>query len=126
MGSVTLKLSQIKPYAEAKVKQTVREAAIDLRKRLVNYSPTGEISGGTFKGNWQPPDFEDGGYAARVVNTTQNYGLAITFGGQYKPPSWGGKFRSRFGLPERWPIVLAAKETQDLIPSIWKTAKGKA
>lgn len=125
MATVTLKLSQIKPYARAKVQETVRKASIDLRNRLVSYSPTGEIRGGTFKSNWQSPVYEDNGFTARVVNTTQNYGLAITFGGRYMPPSWDGRFRSRFGLPERWPIVLAVKETQDLMPSIWNSARGR-
>lgn len=125
MAVVRLRLRQIKPYAEAKVKQVVRESAIDLRNRLVSYSPVGEISGGTFKSNWQPPILENGGYVARVVNTTQNYGLAITFGGRYMPPSWQGRFRSRYGLPERWPVVLAVKETQDIIPSIWRRAGGR-
>lgn len=122
MATIRLRLRQIKPYLESKTKQVVREAAIDVRNRLIGYSPVGEKNGGTFKGNWQSPVYEAGGYVAHVVNTTQNYGLAITFGEQYKPPSWGGKFRSRYGLPEGWPRKLAVKETQDLIPSIWRRA----
>ena len=122
MAVVTLKLRQIKPYAENKIKQVVEEAAVDLRNRLVSYSPVGEINGGTFRSNWQPPVYENGGFTARIVNTTQNYGLAITFGGQYMPPSWKGQFRSRYELPQGWPKKLAIKEAQEQMPSIWRRA----
>lgn len=124
MGTVQLKLRQIKPYLEAKTKAVVREASIDLQARLISYSPVWVKNGGTFKANWQPPVYADGGFTGRVVNVTQKYGLAITFGGKHIPPSWNDDFKSRFGLPERWPVVLAGKETQEMLPSIWNRIRG--
>ena len=112
-----IRVDQIDEYVTSQVEALVREAGIDLKNRVVSLSPVGEKNGGTFKSNWQPPIHE--GLVSRVVNITQNYGVAITFGGKAMPPSWRGKFRSRYGLPERWPEKLAIKETQEQIPRIW-------
>ena len=112
-----IRVDQIDEYIKGQVETLVKEAGVDLRNRVVDLSPVGEKNGGTFKSNWQPPIHE--GLVSRVVNNTQNYGIAITFGGAAKPRSWGGRFRSRFGLPERWPEKLAIKETQEQIPSLW-------
>jgi hypothetical protein len=114
---VKIEFGQIDEYIKGQVETLVREAGTDLRNRVVSLSPVGEINGGTFKSNWQLPI--NTGLVSRVVNNTQNYGVAITFGGAAKPPSWGGKFRSRYGLPERWPEKLAIKETREAIPVIW-------
>lgn len=112
-----IQFSQIDEYIKGQVETLVKEAGVDLRNRVVNLSPVGEVNGGTFKSNWQPPVHS--GLVSRVVNNTQNYGVAITFGGAAKPRSWGGRFRSRYGLPERWPEKLAIKETKEAIPGIW-------
>ena len=112
-----IQFSQIDEYIKGQVETLVKEAGTDLRNRVVNLSPVGEVNGGTFKSNWQPPVHS--GLVSRVVNNTQNYGVAITFGGAAKPRSWGGRFRSRYGLPERWPEKLAIKETKEAIPGIW-------
>lgn len=109
----------ISDYCEKKVQDLVRESGVRLRDRLVELSPVGEINGGTFKSNWQPPVYVDKGLTARIVNNTQNYGEAITFGGKHMPPSWRGEFRSRFGLMEDWPTLLAGKDVQNEIPSMW-------
>ena len=118
MAKVTITLPQLAGYCEAKVETLVRESSIQLRNKLIEYSPTGEVSGGTFKSNWQPPVYRDKGLTGSIVNITQNYGEAITFG-ENMPPSWGGKFRSRFGLMAGWPEKLAGKDTRDMIPGIW-------
>lgn len=118
MAKVTITLPQLSGYCEAKVQDLVREASIQLRDKLIEYSPTGEVSGGTFKSNWQPPVYRDKGLTASIVNITQNYGEAITFGVNM-PPSWDKKFRSRFGLIAGWPEKLAWKDTKDMIPGIW-------
>jgi len=115
----------ISGYCEEKVQELVREAGVKLRDRLVELSPVGEVNGGTFKSNWQPPVYVDKGLTARITNTTQNYGEAITFGGQYMPPSWQGKFRSRFGLKENWPTLLAGKDVRNQIPSMWNRIVNK-
>lgn len=112
-----IEFGQIEGYIRDQVEELVKVAGTDLRNRVVNLSPVGEKDGGTFRSNWQPPVHS--GLVSRVVNNTQNYGVAITFGGAAKPRSWGGKFRSRFGLPERWPEKLAMKETMDQIPGFW-------
>ncbi len=118
MAKRTLKIMAVAGYAEDKTKELVREAAIMFRNRVVELSPVGEINGGTFKSNWQPPVYVDKGLTARVVNITQNYGEAITFG-ENMPPSWQGRFRARYGLPKGWPILLAGKDVQNAIPSMW-------
>lgn len=112
-----IQFSQIDEYIKGQVETLVKEAGTDLRNRVVSLSPVGEVNGGTFRSNWQPPVYS--GLVSRVVNNTQNYGVAITFGGAAKPRSWGGRFRSRYGLPERWPEKLAIKETKEAIPGIW-------
>jgi hypothetical protein len=112
-----IQFSQIDEYIKGQVETLVKEAGTDLKNRVVSLSPVGEVNGGTFKSNWQPPVHS--GLVSRVVNNTQNYGVAITFGGAAKPRSWGGRFRSRYGLPERWPEKLAIKETKEAIPGIW-------
>ena len=118
MAKRTLKIMAVAGYAEDKTKELVREAAVMFRNRVVDLSPVGEVNGGTFKSNWQPPVFVDKGLTARIVNNTQNYGEAITFG-ENMPPSWQGKFRSRYGLPKGWPVLLAAKDVENAIPSMW-------
>tara|TARA_B100000035_G_scaffold45078_1_gene34002 strand:+ start:1141 stop:1521 length:381 start_codon:yes stop_codon:yes gene_type:complete len=125
MAKREITILQIGDYCEEKVQELVREAGAKLRDRLVELSPVGEVNGGTFKSNWQPPVYVDKGLTARVVNTTQNYGEAITFGGQYMPPSWQGRFRSRFGLKENWPTLLAGKDVQNAIPSMWSRIVSK-
>ena len=119
MAQVTITLPQLSGYCETKVQDLVREASIQLRNKLEDYSPTGKPSGGTFKSNWQPPVYRDKGLTGSIVNITQNYGEAITFGINM-PPSWGGKFRTRFpDLTAGWPEKLAGKDTRDMIPGIW-------
>jgi len=118
MAQVRITIPEISGYCEAKVQELVREASIVLRNKLIDYSPTGKVNGGTFVGNWQPPVYADKGLTARIVNNTQNYGEAITFG-KNMPPSWKGKFRSRFGLMAGWPEKLAGKDTRNAIPGIW-------
>ena len=118
MAQVRITIPQISGYCEAKVQELVREASVVLRNKLIEYSPTGEVNGGTFKSNWQPPVYADKGLTARIVNNTQNYSEAITFG-KNMPPSWKGKFRSRFGLMAGWPEKLAGKDTRNAIPGIW-------
>lgn len=118
MAKVTITLPQLSGYCEAKVQTLVREASVVLRNKLIEYSPTGEVNGGTFKSNWQPPVYADKGLTASIVNNTQNYGEAITLG-KNMPPSWKGKFRSRFGLMAGWPEKLAGKDTRNQIPSLW-------
>lgn len=118
MAQVRITIPQISGYCEDKVQELVREASIVLRNKLIEYSPTGEVNGGTFKSNWQPPVYADKGLTARVINNTQNYGEAITFG-ENMPPSWEEEFRSRFGLMAGWPEKLAGKDTRDQIPGLW-------
>lgn len=125
MAKRRIEILQIGDYCEEKVHEVVRESGVMLRDRLVELSPVGEVNGGTFKSNWQPPVYVDKGLTARVVNNTQNYGEAITFGGQYMPPSWQGRFRSRFGLMENWPTLLAGKDVQNAIPSMWNRIVSK-
>jgi hypothetical protein len=120
MAKVTITLPELSGYCEAKVQTLVKEVAVVLRNKLIEYSPTGEVNGGTFKSNWQPPVFSDNGLTVRVINNTQNYGEAITFG-ENMPPSWKGKFRSRFGLMAGWPEKLAGKDTRDQIPGMWSS-----
>ena len=124
MAKRQIEILQIGDYCEKKVQELVREAGIKLRDRLVELSPVGEINGGTFKANWQPPVYVDKGLTARIVNNTQNYGEVITYGVN-KPPSWQGRFRSRFGLPEGWPTLLAGKDVQNAIPSMWNRIVSK-
>ena len=118
MAKRKLEITAVAGYAEDKTRELVREVAIKFRDRVVELSPVGEVNGGTFKSNWQPPVFTDKGFTARIVNITQNYGEAITFG-ENMPPSWQGRFRSRYGLPKGWPILLAGKDVQNAIPSMW-------
>jgi len=118
MAKVTITLPQLSGYCEAKVQELVREASVVLRNKLIDYSPTGQVNGGTFVSNWQPPVYADKGLTASIVNNTQNYGEAITFG-KNMPPSWKGKFKSRFGLTAGWPEKLAGKDTRDQIPGLW-------
>ena len=118
MAKRTIPIMAVAGYAEDKTRELVREAAIKFRDRVVELSPVGEINGGTFQSNWQPPVYVDKGLTARIINITQNYGEAITFG-ENMPPSWRGKFRSRYGLPQGWPTLLAAKDVQNAIPSMW-------
>ena len=124
MAKRVIQILGIGDYCEEKVQELVRTARIKLRDRLVELSPVGEINGGTFKSNWQPPVYVDKGLTARIVNTTQNYGEVITYGVN-KPPSWQGEFRSRFGLPEGWPTLLAGKDVQNAIPSMWNRIVSK-
>ena len=119
-----IQISQISGYCGEKVEELVKESGVKLRNRLVELSPVGEVNGGTFKSNWQPPVYVDKGLTARVVNNTQNYAEVITYGIN-KPPSWRGQFRSRFGLPEGWPTLLAGKDVQNAIPSMWNRIVSK-
>lgn len=116
MAHTKIKIEAIGSYTRQQVQKVVRESGVYLRNRLIELSPVGEVSGGTFKSNWQ---FKQQGLTYIAINATQGYAEAITFGGSAIPPSWRGKFRSRFGLPERWPEVLAAKETSQEIPRFW-------
>ena len=118
MAARRIQIPQIGSYCEEKVQELVAEAGVKLRDRLVELSPVGKKNGGTFKSNWQPPVYVDNGLTARVVNNTQNYAEVITYGVN-KPPSWNNKFRSRYGLPEGWPTLLAGKDVQNAIPSMW-------
>ena len=124
MAKKEITILQIGDYCEEKVKELVKEAGVKLRDRLVELSPVGEVNGGTFKSNWQPPVYVDKGLTARITNNTQNYGEVITYGIN-KPPSWQNKFRSRFGLPEGWPTLLAGKDVQNAIPSMWSRIVSK-
>ena len=124
MAKRQIQILQIGDYCEEKVQELVKEAGVKLRNRVVELSPVGEVNGGTFKSNWQPPVYVDKGLTARIVNNTQNYGEAITYG-ENKPKSWDGKFRSRFGLPEGWPTLLAGKDVQNAIPSMWSRIVSK-
>tara|TARA_B100000035_G_scaffold297222_1_gene289809 strand:- start:9328 stop:9705 length:378 start_codon:yes stop_codon:yes gene_type:complete len=124
MAKREITILQIGDYCEGKVQELVKEAGVKLRNRVVELSPVGKVNGGTFKSNWQPPVYVDKGLTARIVNNTQNYGEAITYG-ENKPKSWDGKFRSRFGLPEGWPTLLAGKDVQNAIPSMWSRIVSK-
>ena len=124
MASRRIQIPQIGSYCEEKVQELVTEAGVKLRDRLVELSPVGKKNGGTFKSNWQPPVYVDNGLTARVVNNTQNYAEVITYGVN-KPPSWNKKFRSRYGLPEGWPTLLAGKDVQNAIPSMWSRIVSK-
>ena len=124
MAKRQIQILQIGDYCEGKVKELVKEAGIKLRDRVVELSPVGEVNGGTFKSNWQPPVYVDKGLTARIVNNTQNYGEAITYG-ENMPPSWQGRFRSRYGLPQGWPTLLAGKDVQNAIPSMWNRIVSK-
>tara|TARA_R100000030_G_scaffold5489_2_gene3767 strand:- start:290 stop:667 length:378 start_codon:yes stop_codon:yes gene_type:complete len=119
-----IRISQISGYCGEKVEELVKESGVMLRNRLEELSPTGKVNGGTFKSNWQPPVYVDKGLTARVVNNTQNYAEVITYGIN-KPPSWRNQFRSRFGLPEGWPTLLAGKDVQNAIPSMWNRIVSK-
>lgn len=125
MAKKTIQLPQMAGYAEDKVKELVRESSIMFRDRVVELSPVGAKNGGTFKSNWQEPVYVDNGLTGRIVNNTQNYAEAITFGGEFMPPSWKGRFRSRFGLQENWPVLLAAKDVQNAVPSMWNRIVSK-
>jgi len=118
MAKRVLQITQVGDYIEGKTEELVREVAVKFRDRVVELSPVGEVNGGTFKSNWQPPVYVDKGLTARIVNITQNYGEAITFG-ENMPPSWQNRFRSRYGLPKGWPTLLAGKDVQNAIPSMW-------
>tara|TARA_R100001509_G_scaffold65817_1_gene36464 strand:+ start:1132 stop:1515 length:384 start_codon:yes stop_codon:yes gene_type:complete len=126
MAKKEITILQIGDYCESKVQELVKEAGVKLRNRVVELSPVGEVNGGTFKSNWQPPVYVDKGLTARIVNNTQNYGEAITYG-ENTPPSWGppGSFKSRFGLPQGWPTLLAGKDVQNAIPSMWNRIVSK-
>ena len=124
MAKKEITILQIGDYCEEKVKELVKEAGIELRNRVVELSPVGKKNGGTFKSNWQPPVSADKGLTARIVNNTQNYGEAITYG-ENMPPSWNGEFKSRFGLVEGWPTKLAGKDVQNAIPSMWNRIVSK-
>ena len=123
MAKKQITILQIGDYCEGKVQELVKEAGVKLRNRVVELSPVGEVNGGTFKSNW-PPVYVDKGLTARIVNNTQNYGEAITYG-ENTPPSWQGKFRSRYGLPQGWPTLLAGKDVQNAIPSMWNRIVSK-
>ena len=123
MARQTIKVEAIGGYTKQQIDKLVREAGVDLRNRLLDLSPVGEVQGGTFLSNWQ---FKKQGLTFVAINTTQNYAEAITFGGAAMPPSWNNEFKSRFGLPERWPEVLAGKETRERIPSIWSSIVRRA
>jgi hypothetical protein len=125
MAKRQIQILQIGEYCEGKVQELVKESGVMLRDRLVELSPVGEVSGGTFKSNWQPPVYVDKGLTARIVNNTQNYAEAITFG-ESLPPSWQGKFRSRYGLPKGWPTLLAGKDVRNAIPSMWNRIVSKS
>ncbi len=116
MAQTRITIDAIGDHARKQVEKLVKESGVYLRNRLIELSPVGEVNGGTFKSNWQ---FKHDGLTYTAFNTTQGYAEAITFGGSAMPPSWQGKFRSRFGLPERWPEKLAAKETGEQIPRFW-------
>ena len=124
MAKRRIQIFQVGDYCEEKVKELVRESGVMLRDRVDELSPVGEKNGGPFKGNWQPPVYVENGLTARVVNNTQNYGEVITYGVN-KPPSWRNAFRSRFGLPEGWPTLLAGKDVQNAIPSMWNRIVSK-
>lgn len=124
MAKKEITILQIGDYCEGKVQELVKEAGVKLRNRVVELSPVGEVNGGTFKSNWQQPVYVDKGLTARIVNNTQNYGEVITYGVN-KPPSWQSKFRSRYGLPEGWPTLLAGKDVQNAIPSMWNRIVNK-
>lgn len=124
MAKRQIQILQIGEYCEGKVQELVKESGVMLRDRLVELSPVGEVNGGTFKSNWQPPVYVDKGLTARIVNNTQNYGEAITFG-ESLPPSWQGRFRSRYGLPKGWPTLLAGKDVRNAIPSMWNRIVSK-
>ena len=124
MAKRQIQILQIGDYCEGKVQELVKEAGVKLRNRVVELSPVGEVNGGTFKSNWQPPVYVDKGLTARIVNNTQNYGEAITYG-ENMPPSWQRKFRSRYGLPQGWPTLLAGKDVQNAIPSMWNRIVSK-
>lgn len=124
MAKKEITILQIGDYCEEKVKELVKEAGVKLRDRLVELSPVGEVNGGTFKSNWQSPVYVDKGLTARVVNNTQNYGEVITYGIN-KPKSWNREFKSRYGLPEGWPTLLAGKDVQNAIPSMWNRIVSK-
>ena len=124
MAKRQIQILQIGDYCEGKVQELVKEAGVNLRNRVVELSPVGEVNGGTFKSNWQPPVYVDKGLTARITNNTQNYGEAITYG-ENMPPSWQGKFRSRYGLPQGWPTLLAGKDVQNAIPSMWNRIVSK-
>ena len=124
MARRVLQITQVGDYIEEKTEELVREVAIKFRNRVVELSPVGEVNGGTFKSNWQPPVYVDKGLTARIVNITQNYGEAITFG-ENMPPSWQNRFRSRYGLPKGWPTLLAGKDVQNAIPSMWNRIVSK-
>lgn len=124
MAKRVLQITQVGDYIEGKTEELVREVAVKFRNRVVELSPVGEVHGGTFKSNWQPPVYADKGLTARIVNITQNYGEAITFG-ENMPPSWQNRFRSRYGLPKGWPTLLAGKDVQNAIPSMWNRIVSK-
>jgi hypothetical protein len=124
MAKRVLQITQVGDYIEGKTEELVREVAVEFRNRVVELSPVGEVNGGTFKSNWQPPVYVDKGLTARIVNITQNYGEAITFG-ENMPPSWQNRFRSRYGLPKGWPTLLAGKDVQNAIPSMWNRIVSK-
>tara|TARA_R100000030_G_scaffold28180_1_gene20661 strand:+ start:214 stop:591 length:378 start_codon:yes stop_codon:yes gene_type:complete len=124
MAKRQIQILQIGDYCEGKVQELVKEAGVKLRNRVVELSPVGEVNGGTFKSNWQPPVYVDKGLTARIVNNTQNYGEAITYG-ENTPPSWRGQFKSRYGLPKSWPTLLAGKDVQNAIPSMWNRIVSK-
>jgi len=124
MAKRVLQITQVGDYIEGKTEELVREVAVKFRNRVVELSPVGEVNGGTFKSNWQPPVYVDKGLTARIVNITQNYGEAITFG-ENMPPSWQNRFRSRYGLPKGWPTLLAGKDVQNAIPSMWNRIVSK-
>lgn len=124
MAKRKIPITGVAGYTEEKTKELVREVAIKYRNRVVELSPVGEKDGGTFRSNWQPPVFADKGFTARIINITENYGEAITFG-ENMPPSWKGKFKSRVGLIQDWPIKLAGKDVQNAIPSIWNRIVSK-
>ena len=117
MAKREIAITGIGKHCEEKVQELVREASIRLRDRLVELSPTDT---NTFVNNWQPPVFLNNGLTGRIVNNTQKYGEAITYGVN-TPPSWGppGTFRSRFGLEKGWPTKLAGKDVANEIPSMW-------
>lgn len=124
MARRQIKITGIGQHCEEQVKELVREATVMLRDKLVEYSPTDT---NIFVNNWQPPVYVDKGLTGRVVNITQKYGEAITFGIN-TPPSWGppGSFKSRFGLEKDWPTKLAGKDVQNAIPSMWRRIVSKA
>ena len=112
MAGTRINLNQLPGYIEDRLEELVQEAGVFLENRLISVSPTDT---GTFKKNWQR---RRDGLDFLSFNNTQGYAEVITFGVNM-PPSWQGRFRSKFKLQKGWPDTLAAKDTREQIPKIW-------